>query len=171
MNRSIFYYGTLAGILLTIYVTMLDASKIIYTSIWGAYLGYLAILILPVVLFFALRQHVKETKRIVFKHFVLICLLISLTTATVYNMYSLIDNSFFDSRQQHNYLEFTKKEMIEAGNSLDEVAQKIEKMKAHYLSYKAYMGTYIWYVAFGLIYTPLFFFLFRIKHRKPILKN
>lgn len=171
MNRTIFYYGTLAGILLTIYVTMLDATKIIYTTIWGAYLGYLAILILPVALFFALRQHVKETKTIAFKHTAVICLLISITTATVYSLYTLIDHSFFDSQHQRNYLEFTRQEMIKAGKTAEEVTQKIEKMKAHYLSYKSYMGTYIWYLAFGFIYTPLFYFLFRFKLRKPIPKN
>lgn len=171
MKRTIFYYGILAGISLTTYVSLLDASKIIYTSILGSYLGYLAILILPVALFFALRQHVKETKALSFLHTAVICTLISITTATVYNVYTLIDHSFFDSRHQRNYQEFTRQDMIKAGKTADEVAQKIEKMQAHSISYKSYMGTYIWYLVSGFIYTPLFYFLFRFKLRKPILKN
>lgn len=167
MTKAIVYYGTLGGLLLTFYVTLLDVSKIIYTSEWGTYLGYLAILILPAVLFFAIRRHLEQNNTLLFKQAAAICMLISFCTATVYSVYSFIDIHFFDARHLKNLFAFTERELLNAGKSAEEVATKLSRMKAHYYSYQSYLGTYIWYGAFGLIYTVLFYYLYRLNLIKP----
>jgi len=163
MKRVIAYYGILCGVILTLYVRLLDLSKLIYTTTWGKYLGYLAILILPICIYLTIIQIRRHSQKLLFRHSVFAGLLIALLTATTYCAYMFVDIRFFNARHLKNVFQFTRDEMTKAGYRVSEINARITEMKLHYFSAQPYFNTYWMYLAMGLFYGIIFYFIFRFK--------
>jgi hypothetical protein len=133
---------------------------VIYSREWGAWLGYLAIVILPVCIFAALRYLPHPAP---FSKSLATGLLVAFIAATMYAAYTFIDIHFFDSPHLRNLYSYTEKALSDEGKSTAEIEAELQRMQAHYASWKPYTGTYAWYLASGLIYTSLFHFAFRLK--------
>jgi|JI7StandDraft_1071085.scaffolds.fasta_scaffold34005_2 hypothetical protein len=168
MKRLLIFYGLMAGVLLTGYVTMLDYTRIIYETSWGQYAGYLAILILPICIYLALHELSKQQRQLLYRQSVLFSLVVSLLAATCYSAYTFIDIHFFDASHLKNLFTYTGEQMEAEGKTLAEIQERINRMQQHYHSSKPYISTYVWYVCMGLVYSVLFFFVFRVRYRKPI---
>jgi hypothetical protein len=166
MYKSIIIYGAICGVLLTLYINMLDLSGVIYHTTWGAYLGYLAILILPICIFIALRDWRKTSSKILLRHALIISLFTSFLAATIYSAYTFIDIRFFNAQHLDNLFAYTQEEMKRAGHSAAEISDRMAQMRSHYFSIQPYMNTYIWYLAMGLVYGFMFHFVFRLKQPK-----
>lgn len=151
MQKYKLTYGLVAGIILILYIRLLDFTKIIYTTSWGAWLGYLAIIILPVAIFRALRMRKKQQGVLSFRQAVLLSFIISFITASVYCLYTLVDVQLFEGSQFRNVIAYTRTAMKENGNSQAEIEKTISEMKRHYNSTKPYMNTYKWYLAIGIV--------------------
>jgi len=168
MKRNLVLYGLLAGIFLTAYVNLLDYSKIIYQTTWGMYAGYLAILILPLCIYFALNELRKKQGELLFKQSLMVSMLIALMASTIYSAYTFIDIHFFDAAHLHNLFDFTAQKLKAEGKSITEVQERLESLHKHYFSYKPYTYTFIWYVGMGLLYGILFFFIYKFRYRKQV---
>ena len=168
MKRAFIFYGLIAGIVLTAYVTMLDYSRIIYTTSWGRYVGYLAILILPLCIYLAINEWSKQQRHLLYRHALGISLTVALLAGSIYSAYTFIDIHFFDASHLKNLFAFTADEMKQQGNTLSEINERLNRMKGHYYSYKPYVNTYLWYIIMGLGYSVIFFFVFRLKQKKQL---
>lgn len=163
---QVIVYGLICGLALTLYVRMLDLSKVIYNTNWGVYLGYLAILILPACIFMALRSIKKERQTLLFRHAFPAGLLVSLLAAAIYSAYTFVDIQFFHARHLNNLFEFTASSMQKAGKTSPQIQAEIEGMKAHYYSAKPYVNTFIWYIVLGTVFTVIFFLFLRRSNPK-----
>jgi hypothetical protein len=163
MNRKMtpIYYGLACGIALTVYVQLLDRSQLVYTSNWGAYLGYLAILILPLCIFLAFRELKKRNVPFKFGNILLAGLLVSCLTATVYSAYVFVDIRFFGTSHLRNLFEYTGRSMKREGYSDVDILAQIDRMKLHYYSFRPYISTYVSYIVLGLLFSVLFFFILK----------
>jgi hypothetical protein len=166
MYKSIIVYGGICGVLLTFYVNMLDLSGVIYNTSWGAYLGYLAVLILPLCIFIALRDWSKSYQKLLLKHALFISLFTSFLAATIYSAYTFIDIQFFDAQHLKNLFSYTQREMEKAGYTAADISSRLVQMRNHYFSFQPYMNTYIWYLAMGLVYGFIFHLVFRFRKQK-----
>lgn len=169
MKRLIIFYGLIAGSVLTTYVTMLDYTRIIYTTSWGPYVGYLAILILPLCIYLALNEWSKQQQRLLYKHVLALSLTVALLAGSIYSAYTFVDIQFFDASHLKNLFDFTADEMKMRGKSTVEVNERLTHMRAHYLSYQPYINTYLWYISMALLYSVIFFFVFRLKQKKQLI--
>jgi hypothetical protein len=165
-KMPVLLYGLICGIALIIYIRLLDISKVIYDTSWGAYLGYLAILILPACIFLTLREIKIKNASIRFKQALTAGLLVSCITATVYSAYVFVDINFFDARHLNNLFEYTVNTMKKEGYSPTDIQNRIGVMKTHYFSAKPYVSTYIWYLVLGTFFSIIFFFLLRKSNPK-----
>lgn len=155
----------LSGLLLLVYINALDRSKLIYTTEWGAYLGYLAILILPLFIFLTLKKIRQNEGKLKFVTAILHGQLIAFISAVVYSAYTAIDVHLMNAAHLKNQFEFTVSEMRKAGNSEAEINQRIQTLKDHYWSIQPYVNTFIWYFVLALIFAAIFYLLFRIKFK------
>ena len=167
-KRPVLLFGIICGIVLTIYVRMLDISRVIYNTSWGAWLGYLAILILPVCIFLALRELRKKQESFRYRHALLAGLLVSCITATIYSAYMFVDIYFFDARHLNNLFEYTVSSMKKDGYNAAAIQEKIQRMKNHYFSAKPYINTYLWYLVLGSFFSSVFFFFLRKSNKNII---
>lgn len=156
-------YGIVAGIVLVAYVRLLDVTRLIYTTSWGTWLGYLAIIILPVAVFLALRTRKKQQGTLQFGEAVILGLAVSFITASVYCIYTFVDFQFFNGSQLRNLFDYTRTAMEENGSSQAEIEKTISEMKRHYDSAKPYTNTYIWYLAMGLVCSIVSWLLLRLR--------
>ena len=163
MQRSIIFFGILFGILLIIYVRLLDVSEVIYSDGWGRYLGYLAVLILPLSIFFTLRQIRLHSGPTSFFRTVSIAAQVAIIASTVYCVYMWSDIQFFNASHLENTFKYEALEMKLAGHSDEDVSSRLKKLKEHYFSASPYINTYTMYLAMGLVYGCLFHLFFRIK--------
>ncbi len=154
-------YGLICGVVLTLYVRLLDISQVIYNTSWGVYLGYLAILILPACIFLALREIRRKHQSIRFRQAISAGLLVSCLAATVYSAYMFVDIHFFDARHLKNLFDYTSSSMQKAGYSASDIQEKIRSMNAHYYSGKPYISTYLWYLVLGTFFSIIFFLFLR----------
>ena len=168
MKRHYFTYGLAAGLLLTVYVTMLDRSRIIYTSTWGAYLGYLAILILPACIYLALHETSREKRRLFFRQSLMVSLVVAFLAASIYSAYTFADIHFFGATHLQNLYDYTEQGLKDEGRSMAEIQARMNRMREHYLSFKPYLYTYTWYLVMGLIYSVIFFFVFKLRYRRQL---
>jgi hypothetical protein len=161
MKITPLYYGLICGIALTAYVQLLDRSQLIYTSNFGTYLGYLAILILPLCIFLAFRELRKKGIPFKFGKILFAGLLVSCLTATVYSAYVFVDMRFFGASHLKNLFEYTGMSMKKKGYSDAEILAQIEGMKLHYYSLMPYISTYVSYIVLGFLFSVLFFFILK----------
>lgn len=167
MQRSILFFSTLCGIILIVYVRLLDISGILYSDGWGRYLGYLAILILPLCTYFALRQVRVQTGPLSFLRSLAVSLSVAFIASTVYCIYIWADNHIFNASHLENTFEYEALEMKLAGRSEEEVTEHLKRLKEHYFSSKPYINTYTMYLAMGIVYGSVFYFVFRVKKPNP----
>jgi len=160
------FFGLICGLLLTIYVQVLDMTQIIYTTSWGAYIGYLAILILPTCIFLTLREIKRKYQSLRFTQAIGAGLLVSCVAATTYSAYTFVDIHFFDARHLKNLFDYTVNSMQKAGRSATEIQKRLTEMKAHYFSLKPYISTYLWYLVMGAFFSIVFYFLLRMSNSK-----
>jgi hypothetical protein len=159
-NMPTWVFGLVCGVALTVYVRALDLSRIIYTTSWGAYVGYLAILILPACIYLAFRE-LRKKQPLLFRQAMLSGLFVSVLTATVYSAYVFVDLHFFDARHLSNLFEYTVSDMRRAGYSAAEIQAKLSSMKQHYYSARPFISTYISYMVLGAFFSLVFYFMLR----------
>ncbi len=165
MFRICLRNGLFSGLLLLVYVNVLDRTRLIYTTTWGAYLGYLAILILPFFIFLSLKKVRQKEGKLKFLPAILHSQLIAFISAVVYNTYMAIDVHCLNAGHLKNQFEFTIAEMKKSGSSDLEINQRIQTLKDHYWSMQPYINTFVWYIILALIFACIFYFLFRIKFK------
>jgi hypothetical protein len=168
MKRNILSFGIGSGVLLTVYILLLDLTRVIYETTWGQWLGYLAIVILPIAVWLAMQKLKKQQDTWLFRHSLTVSLSIAIVAASVYSAYTFVDVHFFGATHLQNLFSFTEKQMRQEGATAAAINEQLDRLRGHYSSWKPYRNTYIWYTAMGVIYGSLFhlILLFQTK-RKP----
>lgn len=166
MNKIILKYGTLAGIVMTIYLYLTYSSGFIYRSEKHAYIAYLTILILPICIFLALKELKNTGAAPSLKNSILSGLYIAFVCAAVYSFYVWVNSHFFNMSANQKMFEHLEYKMLAEGKSTADIQASIEKYRAHYLSWKPITGTFLSMLPLGAFYALIFHFLLHKKTKK-----
>lgn len=171
MLKRAIRYGIIGGATGSLYITLIVQTGMVFASGPQRYLGYLAIIVMPVCTFLALKEirNKADGGRIGFGKALLAGLVVSLSAAAVFMAYTWFDHEVLHDPYGRRMMEETQKTMQEQGKSADEIDQVLMQMEQRSHSFKPYLSTLIWYTLIGIVYSAVSYLLLRyfIRPRKP----
>lgn len=159
-------FGLIGAIIVLTYTEILSRSEIIFSGNLGAYLGYLAIIIMPICTYLAIREfaHKFTDKKPKLHNAILVGLATSIIASILFSCGNLLLNSVFSPSFQNSLIQKTTESMTENGNSAEEIELRIAAIRAHYASWKPLINNLIWYVGLGFIYSIGSFLILKLSH-------
>lgn len=171
MLKTIFKYGVIGGAAVCLYVFTLTYSGAVFSNGPAQYLGYLAIVIMPLCTFLALKEMRDKAadKKLTLANALVAGLLLSLIAACLYCAVTWVEYEVFDNPYRRKLIDATRQEMTAAGKPETEIEHRIGMLNAHYDSFKPYVNTVVWYLGLGTLYTLVSFLLLRyfLKPHNP----
>jgi hypothetical protein len=165
MKNIILKYGAIGGAAIVLFVAVTQAYELVYREGITQYIGYLGLIIMPLTLFFGLKELRDKYAggSLSYGKAVLAGLGISIFAALLYCVYTYIDYKFLGDKDVQSLIKYTTEEMRRAGNTPAEINSKVEKIHKHYGSVRPYISNLVWYTGLGFIYSTVIYFLLKIK--------
>jgi hypothetical protein len=145
--------GLAGGALAAVYVYFLDYTQIIYRGPYGQMLGYLAIIIMPLITFFALRRMQQGEQNWPIWKLFLAGVFVSLVAAVSYSILSYVYTHLLVKDYPEKMAALEELYMRNEGKPEADVLKRGIKVREHYRSMKPLWGTLLWYAMAGVVYS------------------
>lgn len=167
MKNIILKYGAIGGLLVVLFVSITQGYELVYREGITQYIGYLGLIIMPLTLFFGLRELRDKYAggSLSYGKAVLAGVGISIFAALLYCVYTYVDYKFLGDKDVQSLIKYTSKEMRRAGNTPAEINTELDRIQKHYGSIKPYISNLVWYTGLGFIYSTVIYFLLKIKSK------
>ena len=161
--KTVIRYGALGGAIVMLYTTILTRTGIIFHNGIGAYLGYIAIVIMPVCTYLAIREmHIRYfQRRISLKYALLTGLLVSIIAASLYSSIKWAEHTLFTDVYREYLIDQTREVLRSEGTEEELVEKRIAEIKDHYASWAPVRNTFIWYISLGALYSLASFLILK----------
>ncbi len=167
MIRTALKYGAIGGGLVLVYVSFLTYTGLTFKDGIGPILGYLAIVIMPICTFLAIKEFKNKMSRskLRFLDAMIVGLLVSIIAALLYSGLRWFEINVIGDAYGDYLVEAKRIGMESKGKSELEIQEKIQSTRDYYKSWKPFRNTMIWYVLLGTIYSLGSFFWLRYFYK------
>lgn len=167
MLRTSLKYGAIGGFIVLVYVSTLTYTGLTFKEGIGPVLGYLAIVIMPICTFLAIKEFKNKYSRakLRFIDAMAVGLLVSIIAAMLYNGLRWAENNLIGNTYSDYLVETTRLAMEAEGKTSTEIDTAIKSTRDYYKSWKPFRNTLKWYTGLGTIYSLGSFFWLRYFYK------
>ena len=166
MIKLSFKYGLMGALIVLLYTQILHRSQILFSDKIGAILGYLAIVIMPICTFLAIREFSNRYtgKNPKIGYAILVGAITSVIASIIFSSGTRALDAILGGSYQETLIQRTTVSMQENGNSPEEIQTRIMAIKAFYGSWKPVLNNLTWYVSLGFIYSIGSFVILKLNY-------
>jgi hypothetical protein len=168
MIKTILKYGLIGGLAMVAYLNITYETGIMYSQTWLAYLATMAVVLIPISIFLALRELKRKQYNgcLPFLPSLVGGVAIAVLGAAVYCLFYFVDMQFFNQRQMRETIEMQAEQLRTTGTPEPEITAKVQKMRTAHLTITPYKNILFWYARMGVLYACAAWLLLNIKQLK-----